>query len=62
MGFKGANTGSIGISVCCMAKAEKKPFKAGKFPMTQVQWAKMAEVAADLEHVQGSSIQAGIPA
>lgn len=50
---RGCNTRSIGISVCCMANAEEKPFKAGKFPMTQVQWHKMAEVAADLAKAYG---------
>lgn len=50
---KGTNTRSIGISVCCMAEADPKPFKAGKYPMTQVQWLRMAEVAADLAKVYG---------
>lgn len=45
---KGTNTGSIGVSVCCMANAKEKPFKAGASPMTQVQWARMIEVVADL--------------
>ncbi|WP_295451787.1 N-acetylmuramoyl-L-alanine amidase [uncultured Thiodictyon sp.] len=44
----GCNTGSIGISVCCMAGAQEHPFDPGNFPMTEVQWRKMAEVAADL--------------
>jgi hypothetical protein len=50
---KGCNTRSIGISVCCMANADEKPFKAGKFPMTQVQWEAMAAVAADLARAYG---------
>jgi len=45
---RACNTRSIGISVCCMAGAEEKPFKAGKFPMTQTQWQRMAEVAGEL--------------
>lgn len=42
------NTGSIGISVCCMAGAKESPFNAGASPMTQKQWETMAQVAADL--------------
>lgn len=42
------NTGSIGISVCGMAGARERPFDAGRFPMTETQWHRMAQVAADL--------------
>lgn len=42
------NTNTIGIAVCCMADANEKPFRAGKFPMTEFQWATMAHVAANL--------------
>lgn len=42
------NTGSIGVSVCCMAEAKESPFDAGAFPMTRTQWETMAQVAADL--------------
>lgn len=42
------NTGSIGVAVCCMEGAIEKPFKAGKFPMTQTQWETMAQVVAEL--------------
>lgn len=45
---KGCNTGSIGISVCCMAGAQQSPFKPGKFPMTEMQWETMTQVAAEL--------------
>lgn len=45
---RGCNTGSIGISVCCMAGAQQSPFKPGKFPMLEVQWDTMAQVAAEL--------------
>jgi hypothetical protein len=43
-----ANTGAIGISMCCMAGAVESPFNAGRSPMTKPQWDKMIEVAADL--------------
>lgn len=33
-----ANTGAIGVSLCCMKGAKEVPFKAGSQPMTQVQW------------------------
>lgn len=42
------NTGSIGISVCCMAGARESPFRGGEFPMTERQWLKLAAVAAEL--------------
>ena len=40
------NTRSIGISACCMAGATKA--NPGRFPMTEVQWMRMAELAAEL--------------
>lgn len=45
---KDTNTGSIGVSVCCMAGAEEKPFNAGGSPMTKVQWDQMVRVTAEL--------------
>lgn len=42
------NTGSIGVSLCCMAGAIESPFKAGSAPMTAVQWKMLADVLADL--------------
>jgi N-acetyl-anhydromuramyl-L-alanine amidase AmpD len=42
------NTGSIGVSLCCMAGAIESPFKAGSAPMTAVQWKTLADVLADL--------------
>jgi hypothetical protein len=42
------NTRAIGLSVCCMANADDHPFDPGAFPMTEVQWRTMAEVAAEL--------------
>jgi hypothetical protein len=42
------NTGSIGVSVCCMAGAEEHPFNPGSFPMTPKQWETMAQVVAEL--------------
>lgn len=42
------NTGSIGLTVCCMAGARERPFDPGRFPMTERQWRTMAQAAADL--------------
>lgn len=42
------NTGSIGVSLACMAGATERPWNPGKFPMTAVQWATLARVCADL--------------
>lgn len=45
---RGKNTRSIGVAVCCMFDAKERPFVAGRFPMTEVQWRRMAEVVAQL--------------
>lgn len=42
------NTGSIGVSLCCMGGAVESPFKAGAWPMTRAQWEKLPLVLADL--------------
>lgn len=45
---RGANTGAIGISMCCMGGAIESPFKSGKWPMTRKQWDRMIITVADL--------------
>jgi hypothetical protein len=45
---KSCNSGSIGISAACMAGAVESPFNPGAYPLRQVQWEKLAAVAADL--------------
>ena len=42
------NSGSIGVSLCCMAGAIESPFNAGKSPMTETQWNRLPQVLADL--------------
>lgn len=42
------NTGSIGVSMCCMANAVEQPFKAGNAPMTKAQWDAMVKGVAQL--------------
>ncbi len=42
------NTGSIGVSLCCMAGAIESPFKPGPSPMTRQQWDVLPSVLADL--------------
>lgn len=42
------NSGSIGVSLCCMAGATEVPFKAGKYPMNRIQWEVLSIVVADL--------------
>lgn len=42
------NTGSIGVSLCCMAGAIESPFKTGGAPMTAEQWRALPSVLADL--------------
>ncbi len=45
---RGINTGSIGVSLMCMAGAKEKPFSYGKFPMKREQWHLAAQAVADL--------------
>lgn len=42
------NSGSIGVSLCCMAGARESPFNAGPAPMTRAQWDKLPHVLAAL--------------
>lgn len=44
----GCNSGSIGVSLCCMAGAIEAPFFSGSAPMTRAQWDRLPEVLADL--------------
>lgn len=45
---RNANTGAIGISMCCMARAVERPFDAGRHPMTRAQWDRAMEIVAQL--------------
>ncbi|MBX9701151.1 MAG: N-acetylmuramoyl-L-alanine amidase [Acetobacteraceae bacterium] len=45
---RGTNTGSIGVSMCCMAGAKERPFDAGVAPMKPEQWDAMVAVVAQL--------------
>ncbi|MEY9100475.1 N-acetyl-anhydromuramyl-L-alanine amidase AmpD [Sinorhizobium fredii] len=45
---RGCNTGSIGVSLACMAGAVENPFHSGKFPMTETQWHRAMDVIAHL--------------
>lgn len=42
------NSGSIGVSLCCMAGAQEVPFNAGNYPMTKIQWDKLIHAVAQL--------------
>jgi len=42
------NSGSIGVSLCCMGGSNEAPFDPGKYPMTREQWAVLSSVVADL--------------
>ena len=44
---KNMNTGSIGITACCMAEAEQGG-DSGPYPLTEAQWAKLAQATAEL--------------
>lgn len=43
-----ANTGAIGVSLCCMLGAIESPFDAGSAPMTETQWQVGMKVLAEL--------------
>lgn len=45
---RGCNTGSIGVSIACMAGAVEQPFNAGRYPMKLSQWNRTIEVIAAL--------------
>ncbi len=45
---RGANTGSIGVSMAGMLGAIENPFNPGKFPITESQWARAMDVIAEL--------------
>ena len=43
-----ANTGAIGISMCCMAGARERPFNPGRYPVTEAQWDAAITAIAEL--------------
>jgi N-acetyl-anhydromuramyl-L-alanine amidase AmpD len=53
---KGTNTGSIGVSMCCMAGAHEHPFDAGTRPMKPEQWDAMVAVVAQLCRAYGIAV------
>jgi len=53
---RGTNSGSIGVSMCCMANAKERPFDAGPAPMKQAQWDAMVAVVAQLCGVYGIAV------
>lgn len=50
------NTGSIGVSLCCMAGAFERPFASGLAPMTRTQWERLPHVLADLCRAYGIAV------
>lgn len=46
----GANSGAIGVSMCCMAGAVESPFSPGRHPLTRTQWDRAMEVIATLAY------------
>lgn len=42
------NSGSIGVSLCCMAGAVESPFTAGRYPLMPRQWEMLPKVLAAL--------------
>lgn len=45
---RNCNSGSIGVSLCCMGGSRQEPFNAGGYPMTQAQWNMLIVVVAEL--------------
>src|SRR5690606_9981387 len=52
------NSGSIGVSLCCMGGAKESPFDPGKWPMTQTQFDAMIELVRVLAKRYGIPISA----
>lgn len=50
------NTGSIGVSLCCMGGSVEAPFMPGKYPMTKAQWDKLTSVVAELCRKYGINV------
>jgi len=44
----GTNTGSIGLSVCCMAGATESPYNPGKYPFKRSQLLQLVSITAQL--------------
>lgn len=42
------NTGSVGLAICAMAGAVQAPFRAGAYPLLNLQWERAAQACADL--------------
>jgi hypothetical protein len=53
---RNANTGAIGISMCCMANAKESPFDAGAYPMKPEQWETMIAAVAQLARRYGIAV------
>lgn len=51
---RGLNTGSIGLSVACMAGAVRG--KAGQFPLTELLFERLAQAAAECCHAYGIAV------
>ncbi|MBK5927790.1 SH3 domain-containing protein [Rhodobaculum claviforme] len=45
-----ANTGAIGVALCCMFRARESPFDAGPDPLTEAQWQAAIAAIAQLAH------------
>lgn len=53
---RNANTGAIGISLCCMRQAEERPFDPGPSPMTETQWNAGVNAVAQLARRYGIKV------
>lgn len=42
------NTGSVGLALCGMGGARERPFYAGAWPITHLQWERAAQAAAEI--------------
>ncbi|MDK1493362.1 peptidoglycan recognition family protein [Sinorhizobium sp. 7-81] len=50
------NSGSIGVSLCCMGGSHEQPFNPGKYPVTRKQWDALTSAVADLCRCYGIKI------
>ena len=53
---RSANTGAIGVAMCCMRGAVERPFNPGPSPMTKPQWDAMVRAVAALATRYGIAV------
>lgn len=53
---RGLNTGSVGLAICAMHRATESPWNAGPYPITDLQWERACQAAAEVLHAYGLTV------